>query len=97
MQEDNEDNNKEEEEVKPEDEEEELEEGQAPKFKPEGKYWTSYDGRPRNYVQVLRRYNKYPLAEMTVTYDKLEETVYNSISSIINEKTNIIDLIYVKK
>ena len=34
--------------------EEENPEG-APKFKPENFAWTNYDGKPRNYVQILKR------------------------------------------
>ena len=33
----------------------------APKFKPEDYKWTSYDGVPRNYVQVLKRLKMYPV------------------------------------
>ena len=32
-----------------------------PKFKPENFTWTSYDGNPRNYVQVLKRLKLYPV------------------------------------
>ena len=33
----------------------------VPKFKPENFKWTSYDGLPRNYVQVLKRLKMFPV------------------------------------
>ena len=33
----------------------------VPKFKPENFTWTTYDGNPRNYVQVLKRLKMYPV------------------------------------
>ena len=51
-------------EVKEEGEEEPQEEENpdgVPKFKPENFKWTSYDGQPRNYVQVLKRLKMYPV------------------------------------
>ena len=33
----------------------------VPKFKPENFKWTSYDGQPRNYVQVLKRLKMFPV------------------------------------
>ena len=51
------------EEEKPEEEqppEEENPDG-VPKFKPENFAWTSYDGKPRNYVQILKRFKSYPI------------------------------------
>ena len=58
------------EEEKPEEEappEEENPDG-VPKFKPENFAWTSYDGKPRNYVQILKRLKKFDvnLAEIDV-------------------------------
>ena len=47
------------EEEKPEEEappEEENPDG-VPKFKPENFSWTYYDGKPRNYVQILKRFH----------------------------------------
>ena len=46
------------EEEKPEEEappEEENNPDGVPKFKPENFSWTNYDGKPRNYVQILKR------------------------------------------
>ena len=48
----------------PEGEEEPQEEENpdgVPKFKPENFKWTSYDGLPRNYVQVLKRLKMFPV------------------------------------
>ena len=33
----------------------------VPKFKPEEFSWTSYDGKPRNYVQILKRLKNFPI------------------------------------
>jgi hypothetical protein len=93
-QDENDENNKDEEENK--NDEDELEEGETPKFKPEGYYWTSYDGKPRNYIQILKRYNKYPLEDINIDINNLEN-LFNIISSIIVEKKNVIDLIHVHK
>ena len=51
------------EEEKPEEEappEEENPDG-VPKFKPENFSWTSYDGKPRNYIQILKRLKCFPV------------------------------------
>jgi adenylate kinase family enzyme len=51
------------EEEKPEEEappEEENPDG-VPKFKPENFSWTYYDGKPRNYVQILKRLKSFPI------------------------------------
>lgn len=51
-------------EVKEEGEEEPQEEDNpegVPKFKPKNFKWTTYDGLPRNYVQVLKRLKMYPV------------------------------------
>ena len=60
------------EEEKPEEEappEEENPDG-VPKFKPENFSWTNYDGRPRNYVQILKRLKNFDV-NMT-EFDKSE-------------------------
>ena len=79
--------------------EEENQDG-VPKFKPENFKWTSYDGQPRNYVQVLKRLKMYPvnviqsnkcrddLINIIKTHlDKLkkkDENKYEGMISIIN-------------
>ena len=51
------------EEEKPEEEAPPEEENpdEVPKFKPEKFSWTYYDGKPRNYVQILKRLKCYPI------------------------------------
>ena len=51
------------EEEKPEEEAPPEEENpdEVPKFKPENFSWTYYDGKPRNYVQILKRLKCYPI------------------------------------
>ena len=77
----------------------------VPKFKPENFTWTSYDGNPRNYVQVLKRLKMFPvnviksedcrndliktIKEHLNNYLKKEENKYNGMISIINVGENI--------
>ena len=89
------------EEEKPEEEalpEEENPDG-IPKFKPENFSWTSYDGKPRNYVQILKRLKYFPvkvvdngscreelikiIGEHIDNYLQKEEKKYKGIISII--------------
>ena len=89
------------EEEKPEEEappEEENPDG-VPKFKPENFSWTSYDGKPRNYVQILKRLKCFPIkvvenesfreeiikmiGEHMDNYLKREENKYKGLISII--------------
>ena len=58
----------------PQEEEEENPDG-VPKFKPEEYKWTSYDGVPRNYVQVLKRLKMYPVTKTESTLDHIGEDV----------------------
>ena len=76
-----------------------------PKFKPENYKWTSYDGQPRNYVQVLKRLKMFPtnviksdkcrdelikvIKEHLDKYAKKEENKYEGMISIINIGDNI--------
>ena len=94
----------------PEGEEEPQEEENpdgVPKFKPENFKWTTYDGLPRNYVQVLKRLKMYPvevvksnncrddLIKIIKTHlDKLrkkEENNYEGNISVINVGNEISD------
>ena len=77
----------------------------VPKFKPENFSWTTYDGNPRNYVQILKRLKMYPvniiksencrsdliksIKEHLINYAKKEEKNYNGIITIINVGDNI--------
>ena len=89
------------EEEKPEEEappEEENPDG-VPKFKPENFSWTSYDGKPRNYIQILKRLKCFPvkivdngscreelvklIGEHINNYLKKEQNKYKGLISII--------------
>ena len=77
----------------------------VPKFKPENFKWTSYDGQPRNYVQVLKRLKMFPVNSIKTdkcreelikaikthldNYAKKEENKYEGIINIINVGDNI--------
>ena len=63
-------------------EEENNPDGQ-PKFKPENFSWTSYDGKPRNYVQVLKRLKNYPLKFIEAS-DTCREELIKVIGSHID-------------
>ena len=72
------------EEEKPEEEappEEENPDG-VPKFKPENFAWTNYDGKPRNYVQILKR-----LKNLEVKIEEMDEnnSYGNEVEKIIGE------------
>jgi len=46
-----------------------------PKFKPENFSWTYYDGKPRNYVQVLKRLKAFPLKVIEASDTSREELI----------------------
>ena len=92
----------------PEGEEEPQEEENpdgVPKFKPENFKWTSYDGQPRNYVQVLKRLKMFPVNAIKTdkcreelikaiklhldNFVKKDENKYEGIINIINVEDNI--------
>ena len=54
-----------------------------PKFKPENFSWTSYDGKPRNYVQVLKRLKAYPIKFIEAS-DTCREELIKVIGSHID-------------
>lgn len=68
-----------------------------PKFKPELFPWTSYDGRPRNYIQNLLRFTKYPLEEKTIGVGDFNHTIYETVEGIIQNKQSGIHLIKINK
>ena len=78
----NEEENKEEEPAEEEPPEEESPDGK-PKFKPENFAWTSYDGKPRNYVQVLKRLKMYPVKVIEAS-DTCREELIKVIGSHID-------------
>ena len=55
----------------------------APKFKPENFSWTSYDGKPRNYVQILKRLKTYPV-KLIEASDTCREELIKVIGSHID-------------
>ena len=77
----------------------------VPKFKPENFKWTSYDGQPRNYVQVLKRLKMFPVNAIKTdkcreelikaiklhldNFVKKDENKYEGIINIINVEDNI--------
>lgn len=68
-------------------------EAEKPKFKPEGFSWTYYDGKPRNYVQVISKFTKYPIIEDHSTVRNMENTIIQILSSDIKQKDGKIHLI----
>ena len=54
-----------------------------PKFKPENFSWTSYDEKPRNYVQVLKRLKAYPIKFIEAS-DTCREELIKVIGSHID-------------
>jgi hypothetical protein len=86
------------EEEKKEDEtpnEAEQEEEGAPKnnFKPEGFSWTNCDGNPRNHVQVISKFTKYPIEECNTTIRNLESSLMEILFNDIKTKEGKIHLI----
>ena len=77
----------------------------VPKFKPENFTWTSYDGNPRNYVQVLKRLKMFPvnviksencrndlikvIKEHLNNYAKKDENKYGGMITIINVEKDV--------
>ena len=78
----------------PEKKEEDAEGENKPKFKPEGFSWTSYDGNPRNYVQVVSRFTKYPVVEDNTTVRNLENTLVEILANEIQQKEGKIHSVY---
>jgi hypothetical protein len=71
---------------------EEGEEGKT-KFKPEGMMWTNYDGNPRNHVQVVSKFTKYPIQECITTIRNLETKIIEILNNDIKTKEGKIHLI----
>lgn len=81
------------EEAEKKEEEAEGEGENKPKFKPEGFSWTSYDGNPRNYVQVVSKFTKYPVVEEHTTVRNLENTLVDILAGDIQQKEGKIHLV----
>lgn len=71
-------------------EEEENPDG-VKKFNPEGLFWTYYDGKPRNYVQVLKRWKPFPVKQVASSAENLESdlkgTLKEHLEQYMNRKT----------
>ena len=55
-----------------------------PKFKPENFMWTSYDGNPRNYVQVLKRLKMFPV-NLVENVENCREELVKAIGKHLND------------
>jgi len=77
----------------PDKKDEDAEGENKPKFKPEGLSWTSYDGKPRNYIQVVSKFTKYPLIEDNTTVRNLENTLIEILANDIQQKEGKIHLV----
>ena len=76
------------EEEKPEEEQPQEEEG-ANKFKPENFAWTNYDGIPRNYIQIIKRYKTFPVKIIEASDTCREELIKalgNHLDNFINRE-----------
>ena len=83
------------EEEKPEEEnppDEENPDG-VPKFKPEDYPWTNYDGVPRNYIQILKRYNMFPVKIIEAS-DTCREELIKALGNHLDNYMNREELKY---
>jgi hypothetical protein len=86
------------EEEKKEEEPPQEEEGDEnkPKFKPELYEWSWYDGKPRNYIQVVRKFTKIePGNEKECSGENVGEELFNFIRD--NGHTGILQLFKINK
>ena len=51
-------------------------------FNPENKYWTYYDGNPRNYMQILYKLTKINPSEFDYNKKNMNEKLFNMMSTI---------------
>jgi len=79
-------------EEEPPKEEEPEEEGKS-KFKPEGFSWTNCDGSPRNHVQVISKFTKYPIIECETSIRNLENSLMEILFNDIKKKEGKIHLV----
>ena len=76
------------EEEQPQEEQPQEEEG-ANKFKPENYAWTNYDGIPRNYIQIIKRYKTFPVKIIEASDTCREELIKalgNHLDNFINRE-----------
>lgn len=67
-------------------EEEEVDPDAKPPFKPWEFKWTFYDGRPRNYLQILKKYTTYPLEQLSFNKEEIPKEIYKILSEVIEKK-----------
>ena len=76
---------------------EEEEDPDKPKWNPDEYAWTWYDGQPRNYVQILRKFTKTdPSNEKECAAHEVNDIISNLISNIIRNQ-GVLQLIKVNK
>ena len=68
--------------------ENEADSSEVPKFKPELYAWTNYDGNPRNYIQTIKRMNKFPLIEDRIQFNSFNHNLMKDLEEHINEWNN---------
>ena len=71
----------------------EPEEEGPPKFKPEGMSWTDCDGNPRNHVQVISKFTKYPIVECDTSLKNLENSLMEILYDVVKTKDGKIHLV----
>ena len=80
------------EEEKQEEEPQQEEEG-ANKFKPENFAWTNYDGVPRNYIQIIKRYKTFPVKIIEAS-DTCREELIKALGNHLDNFMNREELKY---
>ena len=80
------------EEEKQEEEQPQEEEG-ANKFKPENFAWTNYDGVPRNYIQIIKRYKTFPIKIIEAS-DTCREELIKALGNHLDNFMNREELKY---
>jgi hypothetical protein len=68
-----------------------------PKWNPDDFAWSWYDGEPRNYVQILRKFTKTdPANEKECSGQEVNDILNNLISNVIRNQ-GVLQLIKVNK
>jgi hypothetical protein len=76
---------------------EEEDDPDKPKFNPDEYAWSWYDGQPRNYVQILRKFTKTdPSNEKECAMKEVSEVVTNLVSGVIKNQ-GVLQLVKVNK
>jgi len=74
-------------------EEQPQEEEGANKFKPENFAWTNYDGVPRNYIQIIKRYKTFPIKIIEAS-DTCREELIKALGNHLDNFMNREELKY---